>query len=77
MPDISRFRALTTREKALVAVAVMLDGHDAVEYLASDKDRSSALCRAANDLADLAPELRMPLLGSLLRAVVSELESVS
>lgn len=73
MPDISRFRALGTKERALVAVAVLLDGHDAVEYLGSDRDRNVALTRAAKDLAELSPELRMPLVGTLLRGSMAEL----
>ena len=75
MPNLSRFRALGTREKALVAVAVLLDGHEAGEYLSSDKERHTALCRAAKDIAELSPELRLPLLGTLLRASISELDA--
>ena len=70
MADLSKFRSLSESEQAMVAVAVLLDGHDAVEYLASDKERGTALIRAARDLADLPPELRMPLLGTLLRQLV-------
>lgn len=73
MKDLARFRALSPRERALVAVAVLLDGHDAAEYLSSDKERHGALCRAARDLAELSPDLRMPLLGSLLRRTIEEL----
>ena len=73
MPDISRFRALGTREKALVAVAVLLDGHDAADFLKNDKERATALSRAAKDLAELPPELRLPLVGTLLRAAVKDL----
>lgn len=72
MPDISRYRALAAREKTLVALAVLLDGHDAVEYLAADKERGTALMRAAKDLVDLSPELRIPLVGTLLRATVKD-----
>ena len=75
MPDISRFRALGTREKALVAVAVLLDGHDAADFLGCDKERHTALSRAAKDLAELVPELRMPLVGTLLRSAIQELNT--
>ena len=71
MADLTRFRALSERERALVAVAVLLDGHDAPEYLASDKERAAALSRAARDLAEISPEVRMPLVGTLLRRLVS------
>jgi hypothetical protein len=75
MPDIARFRALTTREKAVVCLAVLLDGHDAVDYLSSDRERAPALSRAAKDLASIAPEIRMPLLGTLMREAVQELRA--
>ncbi|HQH28489.1 MAG TPA: hypothetical protein PLP17_13920 [Oligoflexia bacterium] len=75
MPDVSRFRALGTRERALVAIAVLLDGHDAAEYLGCDKERQLALMRAAKDLAELSPELRLPLIGTLLREALQELDS--
>ena len=74
MPDLSRFRSLGQREQAVVAVAVLLDGHDSVDYLSSDKERATALMRAARDLAELLPELRMPLLGTLLRAIMKKIE---
>ena len=73
MGRLQRFEALSPRERAVVAVAVLLDGHDAVDMLASDKERKGPLCRAAKELAELAPELRLPLLGSLLREALSEL----
>ena len=74
MPGLSRFRALSSKERALVALAVLLDGHDAEAFLQSDKDRSLALTRAAGDLAQLAPEVRMPLLGTQLRIALEDLE---
>jgi hypothetical protein len=73
MRDISRFRALSEREQALVSVAVLLDGHDAPDYLSSDKERHLALVRASRDLAALPPDLRMPLAGSLLRSSLEKL----
>ncbi len=76
MPNLDKFRSLTTREQAVVALAVLLDGHDAVEFLRSDKVRSSALTRAAEDLVQLTPELRMPLLGTLLRRAVFKIQSL-
>lgn len=74
MPDLSRYKALGVRERALVAVAVLLDGHDAGDYLSCDKNRGTALSRAAKDLADLAPDLRMPLVGTLLREALDSLQ---
>ncbi len=73
MGSLQRFIGLTARERAVVAVAVLLDGHDAVDMLASDKERRGLLCRAAKDLAELTPDLRVPLLGTLLRDALDEI----
>ena len=73
MGRLHRFESLTPRERAVVAVAVLLDGHDAIDMLASDKERKGVLCRAAKDLAELAPDLRLPLLGTLLREAIAEM----
>lgn len=73
MPDIAKFRSLTTRERAVVCIAVLLDGHDAVDFLSSDKGRAPALSRAAKDLANIPHEIRMPLLGTLLRDAMAKL----
>lgn len=67
MPDLSRFRALSMRERALIAIGVLLDGLDAVEHFSCDKNRKTALQRAAKDIVALPPDLRMPLLGTVLR----------
>lgn len=73
MSDISRFRSLGSRERALVAIGVLLDGRDALDYLSYDKERRSALVRAAEDLVELGVELRIPLAGTLLRKALDEL----
>ena len=74
MRGTARFRALAPIEQALVAVGVLLDGHDAADYLSSDKERSGALVKGAKDMAELNPDLRMPFLASILRRVVEENE---
>ena len=73
MSDISRFRSLGSRERALVAIGVLLDGRDALEYLSFDRERRMALVRAAEDLIELGVELRIPLAGTLLRKALDEL----
>ena len=72
--DTQKFRALAAHERALVAVAVLLDGREASVYLENDVQYGSALKRAASDLASLDPELRMPYVGTLLRAALQDLE---
>jgi hypothetical protein len=71
--DAQRFRSLTPRQRALVAVAVLLDGREAGMYLESDAVNSAGLKRAASDLAALEPELRMPFVGSSLRSALREM----
>jgi hypothetical protein len=73
MADLFRFRSLATRERATVAIGVLIDGRDAVDYLAYDDQRGIALVRAAEDLVELTPELRIPLIGTLLRSALESL----
>lgn len=71
--DAQRFRVLSARQRALVAMAVLLDGREAAVYLEKDAVDGSGLQKAAVDLASQTPELRMPFVGSLLRDALNEL----
>ena len=68
------FRALSAQNRAVVAVAVLLDGFESVDYLALDRNSGVSLSEAAAGLAALEPELRMPFVGTLLRRALEELE---
>lgn len=68
--DSQRLRGLNPRQRALVAVAVLLDGREASVYLENDAVDGAVLKQAAEDLAQLDPELRMPFAGSLLRGAL-------
>jgi hypothetical protein len=70
--DLQRFRILSARDRALVAIAVLMDGRDAGGFLESDAVNGPALKRAADALSELPPDLRMPLTGTLLRLAVEE-----
>jgi hypothetical protein len=70
--DAVRFRGLPPKLRALVAVAVLLDGREAGAYLLTDADYGPDLAKAAEELASQAPELRMPFVGSALRAALKE-----
>lgn len=72
--DAQKFRALSAHERALVAVAVLLDGREAAVYLENDAQHGMALERAAADLASLDVDLRMPYAGTMLRAALQEIE---
>lgn len=71
--DTQRFRALSPRHRALVAIAVLIDGHEGALYLENDAQHGHALKRAADELASLEVELRMPYVGSLLRNSLLEI----
>ena len=71
--DAHRLRALSPELQALVAVAVLLDGREAVAFLENDATHGEALERAAHDVAALDPELRMPFLGTVLRQAIAAL----
>jgi len=70
--DVQRFRVLSTRQKALIAIAVLLDGREAAEYLENDLNNGPGLKRAAIDLASQDPEVRMAYLGTMLRESLNE-----
>lgn len=48
-------------------MAVLLDGKEAEVYLGSDSHAGEDLMRAASELSEQPPELRMPFVGTLLR----------
>ena len=74
--SLIRFKSLSSEKRALVAIAVLLDGHEALSYLGSDSILGNSLQRAADELATLEPEFRMPLAGTLLREAITELEGL-
>ena len=73
--DSQRFRALTPRARALVAIALLLDGREAHAYLENDAISGTGMKRAALDLCDAEIELRIPFVGTMLRAALEEIES--
>ncbi len=73
MSDLNRFRNLNAEEQALVAMSILLDGHDATEFLLSDKKRGPVLTKAAQDLLSLPIELRLSLSGTLLRQALEKI----
>jgi hypothetical protein len=74
--ESQRFRSLSARNRALVAMASLLDGREAQTYLGTDLVNGSGLKRAAADLAGADAEMRLLVLGTLLREALEELESV-
>jgi len=64
---LSGFRKLAPRQQIQVCIGVLLDGLDAPDILATDAGDGQILKRVAKDLSALAPDIRMPLVGTLLR----------
>lgn len=73
--DAQRFRSLSPRQRALVAIAVLLDGREAQVYLEPDAINGAGLARAAGDIAQLDPDMRMPYVGTMLRQALAELRN--
>ena len=71
MPGLEVLATLPPRQQILVVVAVLLDGRDSVGYLQVDVDYGEQLAQACREFALLSPELRMPLLGTVLRRLLS------
>lgn len=71
--DTIQFKDLSPRERALAAIAVLLDGREAAQYLARDAVSGELLARTATILAVHPPELRMPLAGTMLRVALEEM----
>ena len=72
--DARKFRVLSAQQRALVAMAVLLDGREAAVYLKNDAVNGAGLHRAALDLASQSPDLRVPFVGTMLRIALAEME---
>jgi hypothetical protein len=66
------WRSLSPRERALVAVAVLVDGNDSKIYLECDADKSEELRRAAEELCSLEVDARLAFVGTALRLALEE-----
>jgi hypothetical protein len=72
--ELTTYRTLSPRLRALIAVAVLLDGREAPVFLENDDRFGLELARAADELSRLTPDLRMALAGTLLRQALKELK---
>ena len=71
--DTKELRNLTPRQQVFVAIAVLLDGIEAGNYLETDAADGARLKQAADALASGKPELRMPLAGTILRMALEKM----
>jgi len=69
--DVSRFKSLGPELQALIATAVVFDGQDALTYLATDAEHGEMLVAIAAAVTQLEADLRVQLMGTLLRDAVS------
>ncbi len=74
MKGLSGFRKLSPRQQIQVCIGVLLDGLDAPDILAIDANDPQSLKRVAKDLSALAPDVRMPMVGTLLRTAFESIE---
>ncbi len=72
MIDLDRFRRLPSSQRALVAIAVLLDGREAVTYLEQDAHSGAELGDVSQMLSELTSDVRIPLLGTELREAIHE-----
>lgn len=72
MTAASTFLRLPARERARVAIAVLLDGGDAPFYLMNDATRGSLLRAAAEELLAMELDVRFPYVGTMLRLALEQ-----
>jgi hypothetical protein len=67
MGVLEKLHKLDKRDKLLIAIAVLADGENATHILALDKERGTNHSELAKDLSEIQEEIRLPLLGSIVR----------
>jgi hypothetical protein len=65
--NLQQFYKLTPEMRAQICIAVLLDGSEAHVFLENDAISGEQLSSLADSLAAESAELRIPLLGTLLR----------
>jgi hypothetical protein len=73
---LERFRKLPPAQRALVAVAVLLDGREASTYVEQDAHSGPELAEIARMIAELPNDVRVPLLGTELRDAITNLSEL-
>lgn len=73
--DISRFRVMSAKNRALVALGLLMDGSNAAYVLSHDLSLGEHYQKVCEELNSLEAELRLPLLGTLLRQALLDLNT--
>ena len=71
--EIDRFNRLPPAQRALVALAILLDGQEASTYLIQDAHSGYELSEVARMMSNIENSIRMPLLGTELRSALLKL----
>lgn len=71
--NFERFRNLSAHHRALVAVAVLLDGHEAAMFLGDDQEHGVLLGEVAKEIASLKPIFRNFISAHYLRNALEDL----
>jgi len=71
MKDLTQFNRLSERDQMLLCAAVLIDGLDAADILGMDDKQGELFKKIARELSSASPDIRMPLIGTLLRALVA------
>ena len=70
--SLSTWRSLSARDRALVAIAVLIDGSDSKTFLGYDAEKGEVLKRAAEELCSLEVDARVAFVGTVLRLALEE-----
>ena len=74
MSALENFEKLHPYQQALMAAAVLIDGREAVDILGADAEHGQIFRAIAAEFGALDPELRVSLMGTLLRRALDTLE---
>lgn len=70
--SLSTFRSLDANDRALVAIAVLIDGNEAGQYLEGSGEQALRLKAAADELCGLEVDVRLVFAGTALRLALEE-----
>lgn len=68
------FRSLPPHQRALVAIAALLDGNEAGSILGRDSGSGESLRQAADELTRIELESRLQFIGTLYREALADME---
>lgn len=68
------FRALPSHQRALVAIAALLDGNEASSVLSQDAVAGDVYRQAAEELTRIELESRLQFIGTLYREALADME---